>query len=353
MLISARASIRRRLAAGAVLAAVLVGGLVPAAPALAGGLGDGPAACRVVNARTGAVTDTIRDAVLASQADDTLRVRGICTGLVKIGWNLTIVGVRPAGAPMPTMGGGGTVPILSVGPGVTVLISGLRLRNGDGSSCVTPYCPGAAYVGTGARLVLRDAIVKGNRSTTEGAFEVAGGTLVIAGKSRIIGNTATDEEAYAGGISAYNGALVVVRDRSVIRGNSGGYGGGIYLGTDSTLWLIGHAQVARNTATVEGGGVYVETGATLLRMAGKASIHHNSAPGPLDGGGIWVGIAGYEGVACGTNVHDNTPEDCGPCPPVPTAALQARREALALPEVGRLLGATGRWATRVDPLLCD
>lgn len=347
-----RASLRRRAAASAIAVSVLAASLVPAAPALAGGLGGGPAACRVANVRTGSVTRTLLAAVIAAEYGDTLRVRGTCVGLAKIPTTLAIVGVRPAGAPMPTLSGGGTVPILSVGAGAAVLVSGLRLRNGDGSSCVNPYCPGAAYVGEGARLFLRDVTVTGNRSTTQGAFEVAGGTLVIAGKSRVIGNTATDEQAYAGGISVYNGGIVVVRDRSIIARNTGGFGGGIYLGTDSTLRLLGRAQVARNIATEEGGGVYVEVGAALLRMAGKAVIHHNSAPAPLDGGGIWTGLATYEGVVCGTNVRDNTPEDCGPCPPIPTAVRAGRTEVLALPGALRLPAAIGRSATRVDPLAC-
>ena len=42
-------------------------------------------------------------------------------------------------------------------------------------------------------------------------------------------------------------------------------------------------------------------------MNGSSSIHHNTA---ANGGGVSVNSGTTPGMSCGTNVHDNTPNDC-------------------------------------------
>ena len=301
-----RSGPRRRLLLTALGLAACLGGMTPVSPALAGFQG-GPLACRIVNVRTGTAYTGTYDAVGGAQSGDKLRLRGICRGITKIDRDLTIVGVRPRGAPRPTLSGNDASTVLSIGPGTRVEIRGIVIRDGNGNVCLPSFCAGGIYVAEGATLRLVDSIVRDNEAPYAGAVDSLG-TVILAGRTRVSGNTATSDEPYAGGISVYAGTLIV-RDRSVVRGNTGGYGGGIY--DQATVRLLGHAQVARNTAITEGGGIYVWNGATL-RMAGSASIHHNSAPDPGDGGGVWMGIATYEGVGCGTNVHDNTHEDCGP-----------------------------------------
>ena len=301
-----RSGPRRRLLLTALGLAACLGGMTPVSPALAGAA-TVPSDCRVVNVRTGTDYTGTYDAVAEAQSGDKLRLRGICRGLTNIPVDLTIVGVRPRGAPRPTLSGNDVSTVLSIAPGTSVTIRGIVIRDGNGDVCLPTFCAGGINVPADATLTLVDSIVRDNHGPNDGGVQ-SSGTLILAGRTRVIANTATSDQAYAGGISVHESTLIV-RDQAVIRGNTGGYGGGIY--DNGTVRLIGRAQVARNTATIEGGGVYVENGATL-RMAGSASIHHNSAPDPGDGGGIWMGVATYEGVSCGTNVHDNTHEDCGP-----------------------------------------
>ncbi len=85
---------------------------------------------------------------------------------------------------------------------------------------------------------------------------------------------------HVGGVLAWGGFGVTMRDRSTISGNTG-----------------------------EVGGVHLSEGD--LRMSGASSITGNTG---IDGpGGIWVGDdIELVGVSCGPggNVYGNTPDDC-------------------------------------------
>ena len=296
--------------AAALAIALSLLGLVPAVPAWAAP-GNPLAACRVVNASTDVDYDTLQAAVAEASEEDVLRLRGVCYGHTTVETNLTIVGVRPDGAPRPSMSGNDESMVLTVSSDVTLTIRGLTIRDGNGDSCLPTTCPGGIQVLVRATLTLKDVLVRNNHAGDEGAIDVLG-TLILAGKARVAGNRATNADGYAGGINVYKGAVLVMRDDSVVSGNTGGYGGGIYL--RGAARLVGNAQVTGNTATMQGGGIYVEDvtgiGRPRLRLVGSASIHDNTAPADGDGGGIWQGTAIYTNVLCGTNVYDNTPEDC-------------------------------------------
>jgi hypothetical protein len=273
-----RSGLRRRLLVSALGLAACLGGITPVSPVLAGFQG-GPLACRVVNVRTGTAYTGTYDAVAEAQSGDKLRLRGICRGTTKIPVDLTIVGVRPRGAPRPTLSGNDVSTVLSIAPGTSVEIRGIVIRDGNGDSCLPDYCAGGINVSADATLRLVDSIVRDNEGPYEGGVQ-SHGTLSLAGRTRVIANTATDGDPYAGGISVYAGTLIV-RDRAVIRGNTGGYGGGLY--NQGTVVLEGEASIRSNHATESGGGVYNEFAGDIT-LRDSASIHHNRSD--LDAGGI-------------------------------------------------------------------
>ncbi|MFO1540757.1 MAG: hypothetical protein ACKOTZ_10030 [Chloroflexota bacterium] len=275
-----------------------------AAPAL-----GASSACRVRNTSTVPVTTfgSLAAAVAVAGKGASLTVRGICHGTTEIAEDLSLVGVRPNGAPVPTLDGDAGGAVITVSGDASVTIRGLVIRDGSGTTVACPTtCGGGLSIETGATVLLRDVIVRGNSSVYDGAISL-NGRLTLAGRTRVVGNVGTDDESYAGGVAVYDGATLILRDRAAIRGNTGGYGGGIF--SQGIVRLQGQATVSGNEATQGGGGAYLDLGSTLV-MAGTASIHHNTAP-TGQGGGIYAAPSSSRtGVVCGGNVHDNTHEDC-------------------------------------------
>ena len=78
------------------------------------------------------------------------------------------------------------------------------------------------------------------------------------------------------------------------------------------LQLDDHAAVRGNLASGQGGGVNVGVDGTLT-MLGRSRITANAAPALGDGGGVFA-AGTIIGVVCSTlapgNVWDNTMDDC-------------------------------------------
>lgn len=283
---------------------------VPSAPALAGAAATGPTRCRVSNTDAGTRHRSLAAAVAAADpaGGDHLRVRGICHGVTTIDRDLSIRGVRPSGAPRPTLDGDDGGSVVSIADGITVTIAAVRIMDGSGSDvgCVG-RCGGAMVIDADSTVTLRDVLVTGNRSGYDGAISNSG-DLTLAGRTRVSGNVGTDPETYGGAIAVYAGGSLIMRDRSRLSGNTGGYGGAIE--AFGAVTLMDHARITGNTAIKAGGGIYLEASGSLT-MLGDASIDRNTAP-VGQGGGVYLNGGTTNGMVCGGNVHHNTHGNCAP-----------------------------------------
>jgi len=253
---------------------------VPAAPVL----GASASRCSVRNADSGARSRTLQAAVDAASAGDHLLVRGICHGIATIRRDLSIRGLRPAGAPAPTLDGDGLGATLLTAQQAVVTIRSLTITGGDGYGPNGPWASNGGGIVNRGRLTLRDVTVTGNHANCGGGIS-AQGPLVLRGTTSIDHNTAA---MCGGGIDidgTFRAASVVMRDTATVHDNTSAvYAGGI------DLW--GQDDVA------------------TLTMRGTSAIYANSAVnggGILNDGGVLVGI---DCASPGTRSHDNTPDDC-------------------------------------------
>ncbi|MDR1767194.1 MAG: InlB B-repeat-containing protein [Propionibacteriaceae bacterium] len=186
---------------------------------------------------------------------------------------------------------------------------------------------GAAYGGAlyilsaiSGSVTLDDTAFTGNSaSNTSNSGNRNGGAVYFNGMPAeldIVGSTFTGNTA-----GTYGGAIYIPSDTlslatgqpsrngqttiagSTFSGNTAGTGGAIYSGNVSHMTVTdsvfgGDTDAAGNTAlTGAGGGIYLGTGSTLT-VNGTSKISHNSAA--TDGGGIWMGASyatGTVGIA--------------------------------------------------------
>ncbi len=200
-------------------------GLKPSRPAMA---------CYVRNARNGAAKPTLQDAVRTARSGDRLILRGTCRGKTAIGKDLTIEGNQNRRSRTPTLAGAGKGPVLEVRPGATVTMTGITVRGGAAAR--------AGGILNRGRLVLRDAVVRGNK-----AREVGGGIL--------------------------NKGHLELRGRTSIRSNrSGGFGGGVV--NRGSLVVSQGSRIVNNGASTSGGGLYNR--GSLVAPGCASKIHHNA-----------------------------------------------------------------------------
>lgn len=175
-------------------------------------------------------------------------------------------------------------PSCGMGPGWGAVGSGGTFRMNDDSSIrgndagVAPV-PGGVTM-TGTFTMNHRSSITGNTGNVVGGLSIdmnSSGRLIMNDDSSITGNSARWS---TGGVLAWGGFGVTMRDRSMISGNTG-----------------------------EVGGVDLLEGS--LRMSGASSITGNT--GTAGPGGIWVGRDNeLVGITCGPdgNVYGNTPDDC-------------------------------------------
>jgi predicted outer membrane repeat protein len=101
-----------------------------------------------------------------------------------------------------------------------------------------------------------------------------------------------------------SGELVMEAD-SLITGNNGASGGGVFVGGNGTLFTMNSGAISNNDANY-GGGVYVDTNGTFT-MSGSASISTNI--GSVSGGGVYISGGTFNmngGTIGGTSTEKNT-----------------------------------------------
>lgn len=238
---------------------------------------------------------TFAAAVARVAAGHRLTVRGVCAANVTIDKRLTIVGVRPRGAPVPTLDGGSAGAVLQIAGGAKVSISRLTVTNGSASGIVVD-------AGT---LSLRDVRVTANTGDWGGGIIAQSATLRLLGRTSIDHNSAAE----GGGGIEFNGGTLLLADRASVHHNSAEhYGAGINGG--GLITLRDRASVHHNDGSAAGGdaddftsGSAVEIwtyddppseAVTTLTLRDSARIRDNTAA--PNGAGIMTW------TACGTNV---------------------------------------------------
>ena len=200
----------------------------------------------------------------------------------------TICNNKTANGNNNVFGGGGGIKIGNTKypiDGSVITLDGVTV-DGCSSTC---NGGGIHIVSSGTYEVnLLNSTVSNNRGTAGGGIltSSAGLTLNIDGSEIKDNVVSTAANCAGGGIDLLGGATANVSN-SLIGGNtaSAGYGGGVYVGTDSTLVLNGGAEVVNNTTTGMGGGVYITSNGTLILNDG-AEVSGNKCP-TRAGGGIY------------------------------------------------------------------
>lgn len=277
-----------RLATGALgfLAAASLIVAVPAMPAL----GLSPTQCKVKDIESGVTKTSLQAAVRAAKGGDHLTVRGVCHGTTLIAKNLSIAGIRPAGAAKPALDGDAAGTVVTIAFGNKVSIRKLLITDGAGST-------GAGGVDNRGKLTLTGVAVRYNADT--GILSQPGTTLILNGASSVDHNTAM---ANGGGINS--AGTVILNDSSSVHHNTASLGGGFINGSLSTFTLNDSSSVHDNTAG-DGAGAWNEG---TITIGPSASIHHNTAT--TSGGGVIEYCGTLSGSYCGTLIHDNSPDDC-------------------------------------------
>jgi predicted outer membrane repeat protein len=286
-----RATVRRRVAAALTLV-IAVAGLAGTSGPVSAGSG-----CNVKNVTDATSFGGVQAAVDAASNGDKIEIRGACVGPVQVYRHITLVG-KTVGGTMATIYGQESVRPMEIIFGWTVTIKNLEISSGFSVD------DGGGILNEGT-LTLTDVVVFENDAQNGGGISNIG-TLVINGASRIrnnravhggggissrgsltIGGTtvvADNDAEFGGGIAqlGFEGRRrpLVVRDKAVVRGNTGWTGFGIH--------VEGTSVVLRDKASVRGnqsdGGegdaaVYLDGG--RLTMLGSASVRGNT--------GVWAG----------------------------------------------------------------
>lgn len=151
-------------------------------------------------------------------------------------------------------------------------------------------------------------IVDGNAASR--VFYVSSGSTELANMTVANGAATADSYSNSGG-GIYLGNAKLTLTSVLVTGNTAGtsppsytygYGGGVYVGANGSLWLA-DSHVEHNTATYMGGGIYIDYGSVNLTnstIGGLVAGEGNSAGTPDYQGGHGGGIASY-----GTLVADN------------------------------------------------
>jgi hypothetical protein len=199
-----------------VLAAMVVGGVAPAASA------GSPPTCRVDNQSQG--TDfgsdsgqALIDAIAAAGPGDQLTVLGTCRGTFRLDKDLTLTGISQKRYPAATLYAEQAGRTLTVAGGVAATLTNLRFTGG------TADAGGGIFHG-GTTLTLRSSTVSGNTAGSVGGGIYNLGATLILDDTIVSGNTAG---SVGGGI--FNNGGTVRLTSSTVSGNTAGEtGGGIY-----------------------------------------------------------------------------------------------------------------------------
>ena len=293
-----------------------------------------PLLCLVVNPSAHATYTSFQTAVGNASAGATLLLRGTCTGTTVITQNLRIVGQPHQGFTAPTLNGAGQGTVLTIYPGVSVVVSRVTIEGGktgfNGGGIwndqgtvhllnVTVAGNTAGDAGGGifsiGQLTIDGASVIIDNSAEEGAGIITDGVATLNGSVRVCDNSTKDQPpngGFGGGITNTEGTLVLNGNVSICN-NIGYIGGGIY-NQSGILTLNGTTAIRGNTAFDYGGGIYTYfaggNAPAIVTMNDSAIIQGNNAG--LNGGGIYRQSGTLVGAIAGTNVLGNTPNNIFP-----------------------------------------
>ena len=145
---------------------------------------------------------------------------------------------------------------------------------------------------SGVTLVLGDKITLRGYSdnTAELVGVLSGGTLIMAGSSRIVGNTISVNTG--GGVIVQSGGTFtmsggIIGGPNTGDGNSSPRGGGVYV-NGGTFTMSGTAAISGNSATINGGGVYVSSGTFTMSGGIIGDSDPAKANSAINGGGVFL-----------------------------------------------------------------
>ena len=170
---------------------------------------------------------------------------------------------------------------------------------------------GAIGIGGGTVTIAGRSRVIGSRATAGGAaISVYNAALLIKGRAQVSGNRTTGDAATGGAIIA-QGSYVSISGSARITGNRAWGGAGISLMDGTALDLTGNALVTGNrtdvtppgTPDLGGAGILADGSGIIIRFEDKARITGNKAGAPGLSGGIRMRV--------GTTLEvDGTPVTC-------------------------------------------
>lgn len=190
----------------------------------------------------------------------------------------------------------------------TLLIQGNTIADNE-----TVNCGGGIYFESTVSTVpnapdtirlLTDNIIKGNNATYGGGvFQDFDANVTYSG-STIKDNTASSGGGLYLSEDAGAGAGATVQDTTEITGNSGDYGGGVYV-TENSYFEMSDGKIAGNTATEEGGGLYTEdldyadpvsaAKYTNINIAALVDVSGNTAGNTFSPPANYADLSGFDG----------------------------------------------------------
>jgi hypothetical protein len=216
-----------------------------------------------------AACKTIGHAIsLASSGDSIMVAAATYTDNLTIPFDLTIAG---AGAGGTIVDGGAAGPVVGIGAGSSVTLSGLTMQNGSGGS------GGGVYMG-GRALTINKCAIRANSA-------VQGGGI----------------------FNGYPNPAILYLNNSTISGNTASFGGGVYW--QGTAYIT-NSTISGNSATWtpgtnagQGGGIYFRDG---LLFINSSTISANSATNPYpDGAGIFGGATIQNSIVANNRGNGN------------------------------------------------
>lgn len=299
------------------------------------------AATDTVSTCSGSGAGSLPAAVAGASAGDTVTFSVSCppgspivlSSTINIGVNLTIDG--PGGSAL-AVSGNHSVGVFNVPSGVTAIISGITIEDGNtasdgggidnaGAVIVTNSTVSANNAGVqggginngaGGTLIVLDGVVSNNTANGPGTCSVSGdgcgGGIYNDGVAEVTGSTVSGNSVglVGGGIASSNGGVsgvintLTVIDSTLSDNSTNGSGGAIYVNTGSVN-LTG-STLSDNIANY-GGGMYNNGPAEVT----NSTIVGNTATLRGDGTGGGIYNVGYTTDITSSTVSDNAAKGGG------------------------------------------
>jgi predicted outer membrane repeat protein len=260
------------------VAAVLAGGMMPAAAATA----TAAAAATSVPCSTSALVKAVSGAASGATLSLARRCTYVLTAALPTVAQDLIIDGNGATLHRSTAAGTAAFTILTITAG-NVTLNQLNFTNGNGAITVNGYP---------ADLTVTGGVFRRNTAANGGAIDHTTGIVQVTGAS-FIDNMATGSGGAIYMDTAFNGGGDQITDCRFVGNTAGGSGGAIYQFATNGVAIAGSTFRGNKAAT--GGGLYLFAFVGLSSITGTV-IHGNSATG--NGGGVASGNYG-NGVSIG------------------------------------------------------